>query len=132
MARPSKLTPETIKTLTDAIGLGASYVDACGAAGISYGTFALWMQKGQEQKKGEYFDFFEAIRAEEAAATLRHLAVINNAAAKGDWKASLEWLRRRRRAEWGDSVALTDPDGKKFELIVKYADTDNKPPEAPQ
>lgn len=132
MARPSKLTPETIKTLTDAIGLGASYVDACGAAGISYGTFALWMQKGQEQKKGEYFDFFEAIRAEEAAATLRHLAVINNAAAKGDWKASLEWLRRRRRAEWGDSVALTDPDGKKFELIVKYADTDNKPPEAAQ
>ena len=132
MARPSKLTPETIKTLTDAIGLGASYVDACGAAGISYGTFALWMQKGQEQKKGEYFDFFEAIRAEEAAATLRHLAVINNAAAKGDWKASLEWLRRRRRAEWGDSVALTDPDGKKFELIVKYADTDNKPTEAPQ
>ena len=132
MARPSKLTPETIKTLTDAIGLGASYVDACGAAGISYGTFALWMQKGQEQKKGEYFDFFEAIRAEEAAATLRHLAVINNAAAKGDWKASLEWLKRRRRTEWGDSVALTDPDGKKFELIVKYEDANDKPTEAPQ
>ena len=105
--RPSKLTPEVIKTLTDAIGLGASYVDACGAAGIAYGTFALWMQRGNEQKKGEYFDFFEAIRAEEAAATLRHLAVINNAAAKGDWKASLEWLRRRRRAEWGDNVDLT-------------------------
>ena len=132
MARPSKLTPETIKTLTDAIGLGASYVDACGAAGISYGTFALWMQKGQEQKKGEYFDFFEAIRAEEAAATLRHLAVINNAAAKGEWKASLEWLKRRRRTEWGDSVSLTDPDGKKFELIVKYEDTNDKPPETPQ
>ena len=130
--RPSKLTPETIKTLTDAIGLGASYVDACGAAGISYSLFAEWMKKGREHKKGEFVDFLEAVKAEEAAATLRHLAVINNAAAKGDWKASLEWLKRRRRTEWGDSVALTDPDGKKFELIVKYEDANDKPPEAPQ
>ena len=105
--RPSKLTPEVIKTLTDAIGLGASYVDACEAARISYSLFAEWMSKGKQQKKGEFVDFLEAIKAEEAAATLRHLAVINNAAAKGDWKASLEWLRRRRRAEWGDNVDLT-------------------------
>lgn len=105
--RPSKLTPDTIKTLTDAIGLGASYVDACGAAGIDYSTFAAWIKKGREAKKGEYFDFLEVVRAEEAAATLRHLAVINNAAAKGDWKASLEWLRRRRRADWGDNVDVT-------------------------
>ena len=105
--RPSKLTPETIKTLTDAIGLGASYVDACDAARIDYSTFAMWMQKGREGKRGEYVDFLEAIRAEEAAATLRHLAVINNAAAKGDWKASLEWLKRRRRGEWGDNVDVT-------------------------
>ena len=105
--RPSKLTQETIKTLTDAIGLGASYVDACDAAHIDYSTFAMWMQKGREGKRGEYVDFLEAIRAEEAAATLRHLAVINNAAAKGDWKASLEWLKRRRRGEWGDNVDVT-------------------------
>jgi len=111
--RPSKLTPETVKTLTDAIGLGASYVDACGAAGIDYSTFAMWMQKGRDAKRGEYVDFLEAIRAEEAAATLRHLAVINNAAAKGDWKASLEWLKRRRRDDWGDAskVDLSNSDG---------------------
>lgn len=105
--RPSKLTPEVIQTLTSAIGLGASYVDACEAARISYSLFAEWMKKGREQKKGEYADFLEAIKAEEAAATLRHLAVINNAAAKGDWKASLEWLKRRRRGEWGDNVDVT-------------------------
>jgi transposase-like protein len=105
--RPSKLTPETIKTLTDAIGLGASYVDACKAAGIDYSTFAKWRQKADEQTKGEFFEFFNALAVEEAAATLRHLAVINNAAAKGDWKASLEWLKRRRRGEWGDNVDVT-------------------------
>jgi len=123
--RPSKLTPETIKTLTDAIGLGASYVDACGAAGIDYTTFAKWIQKGKDATKGEYFDFFYAIREEESAATLRHLAVINNAAAKGDWKASLEWLRRRR-AEWGDNIDHTSG-GEKLqppqiiEVIRNYA-----------
>lgn len=31
--RPSKLTQETIKTLTDCIGLGGTYVDACTMAG---------------------------------------------------------------------------------------------------
>ena len=92
--RPSKLTPEVIQTLTSAIGLGASYVDACEAARISYSLFAEWMKKGREQKKGEYADFLEAIKAEEAAA-------------KGDWKASLEWLKRRRRGEWGDNVDVT-------------------------
>lgn len=125
--RPSKLTPETIKTLTDAIGLGASYVDACKAAGIDYSTFAKWRQKAEKQSKGEYFDFFNALAVEEAAATLRHLAVINNAAAKGDWKASLEWLKRRRRVDWGDNVEVNGTG--KYELIVKYA-TDNKPTEA--
>lgn len=128
--RPSKLTPETIKTLTDAIGLGASYKDAAEAAGIAYGTFALWMQKGQEAKKGEYFDLFEVIRQEEAAATLRHLAVINNAAAKGDWKASLEWLKRRRRGEWGDNVDVTSG-GKAIEppQIIEVVRNYEKPPE---
>ena len=125
--RPSKLTQETIQTLTSAIGLGASYVDACDAARIDYSTFAMWMQKGREGKRGEYVDFLEAIRAEEAAATLRHLAVINNAAAKGDWKASLEWLKRRRRGDWGDNGEVNGTG--KYELIVKYA-TDNKPAEA--
>jgi len=128
--RPSKLTPETIKTLTDAIGLGASYKDAAEAARIDYSTFAMWMQKGREGKRGEYVDFLEAIRAEEAAATLRHLAVINNAAAKGDWKASLEWLKRRRRGEWGDNVDVTSG-GENIQLIVKYADDNNKPTTTP-
>ena len=128
--RPSKLTPETIKTLTSAIGLGASYVDACDAARIDYSTFAMWMQKGREGKRGEYVDFLEAIRAEEAAATLRHLAVINNAAAKGDWKASLEWLKRRRRGEWGDNVDVTSG-GKAIEppQIIEVVRNYEKPTE---
>lgn len=125
--RPSKLTPDVIKTLIDAIGLGASYKDASEAAGIAYGTFALWMQKGQEAQKGEYFDFFEAIRKEEAAAALRHLTVINNAAAKGEWKASLEWLRARRKTEWGNAVDVTSGGEKvKGYVIISPDDWDKE------
>jgi hypothetical protein len=123
--RPSKLTPEVTKTLIDAIGLGASYKDASEAAGISYSLFAEWMQKGREQKKGEFVDFMEAVRAEEAAAALRHLAVINNAAAKGEWKASLEWLRARRKTEWGNAVDITsDNKALKGYVIISPDDWD--------
>jgi hypothetical protein len=107
MARPSKLTPAVQETIVKAIGLGASYVDAAHAAGVSYDIFNEWMKAGAAAHSGKFFQFFEAIRKEEADAALRHLAVLNNAAAKGEWKASLEWLKRRRRAEWGDSVDFT-------------------------
>ncbi len=116
MSRPSKLTPERIKIILDAIGIGASYADAAFAAGIDYDTLNNWINKGKTATKGEYFELIGKIRQEEAAATLRHLAVINNAAAKGDWKASLEWLKRRRRGEWGDNVDVTSG-GKEIERI---------------
>jgi len=90
--------------IVNAIGLGASYSDAAQAAGVSYETFNEWMKAGANAKSGKFLQFSEAVRKEEADAALRHLTVINNAAAKGDWKASLEWLRRRRRQEWGDTL----------------------------
>jgi len=126
VGRPSKLTPETIKTLTDAIGLGASYVDACTMAGLNYDTFMKWKQKGQAAKSGEYVQFIHTIEAAKTAGKMRHLAVINNAAAKGDWKASLEWLKRMFRDEWGDAakVDLTNSDGSLKQTII-YQIPDN-------
>jgi len=79
---------------------------------------------------GKYLQFSEAIRAEQAAAVLRHLAVINNAAAKGDWKASERWLRMYRPAEWQESskVDLSNSDGTLTINIRKASEIDgNKP-----
>ena len=39
MARPSKLTPEVTKRLTEAIRAGNYYEAACAYAGIHYSTF---------------------------------------------------------------------------------------------
>jgi len=125
MARPCKLTPEVQQIIVNAIGLGASYSDAAQAAGVSYETFNEWMKAGANAKSGKFLQFSEAVRKEEADAALRHLTVINNAAAKGDWKASLEWLRRRRRQEWGDNVDVTS-NGEKMETNVHIYIPDNK------
>jgi hypothetical protein len=109
MSRPSKLTPEVQAAIVQAIGLGASYKDAAAVAGISYETFNEWRSNG----KGKYLQFSEAIEHEQSAAVLRHLAVINNAAAKGDWKASERWLRMYRPSEWQEQqrVDLSNSDG---------------------
>ena len=111
MARPSKLTPETHAVIVDAILHGATYKDASEAAGIEYNTFNEWMKKGADAKSGAYREFNEAVGIANAQCAVNFSRVIQSAAAKGDAKYALEWLKRRRRAEWGDSVDVTS-DGK--------------------
>lgn len=124
MARPSKLTPESSEKIVDAILHGATYKDAAESAGIDYNTFNEWMKKGADAKNGAYREFNEAVSKANAECAVNFTRVIQSNAAKGDWKAALEWLKRRRRGEWGDAVDVTSG-GEKIELIVKYA-TDNK------
>ena len=47
MGRPSKLTPEVTKRLTEAIRAGNYYEAACAYSEIHYSTFRKWMQKGE-------------------------------------------------------------------------------------
>lgn len=61
VGRPSKLTPEVKKRLIDAIKAGNYYEPACRFAGIDYSTFRKWMQKGEQAKSGQYFEFFEEV-----------------------------------------------------------------------
>lgn len=107
MARPSKLTPETQSTIVDAILHGATYKDAAEAAGVSYDTFNEWYKAGREAGKGKFFEFSEAVSKANAECAVNFTRIIQSNAAKGDWKAALEWLKRRRRAEWGDNIDLT-------------------------
>ena len=127
--RPSKLTAEIIKIITDALIIGAPYKDACYAARIDYDTFNNWIKRGEQEKKGEYFEFLGLVRKIESEAALRHLATINNAAAKGDWKASEAWLKAKRKKEWGNAVDLSNSDGS-LKITVEYArdKTDDTPP----
>ena len=118
MARPTKFTPEVTSAILTALGIGATLKDASEAAGVDYNTFNEWMKRGAKEQSGKFREFYDASRRVEAEATMKYLSVIAEAAKKGDWKAALEWLKRRRRSEWGDAVDVTSA-GEKLDGVLR-------------
>ena len=110
MARPTKLTPETQDAIIKALSIGATYKDAAEAAGVHYDTFNEWMKLGEEQKRGKFSEFSELVKRTEAQTRNNFVAVIAMAANKGDWRAAEAYLKRRDRANWGDSVDFNPKD----------------------
>jgi len=98
--RPSKLTEEVKDKLVKAIGQGNYYEAACAYAGIDYSTFRNWMNKGEEENDGEYFDFFEAIKKAESAAELR-LVQEWQKHIPNSWQAIATFMERRYPDRWG-------------------------------
>jgi transposase-like protein len=122
--RPSKFTQEVQDAIIAALSIGATYKDAAEASGVAYDTFNEWMKMGQSQKSGKFSDFSELVKQTEAAARLKYLAVIENAATAGDWKAALEYLKRRDRSNWGDNVDVTTA-GNKLEIVFRETKPDD-------
>lgn len=96
MARPTKYTPQTVKKITDALRMGATYELACGYAGISFETFSQWREKKPE--------FLEAVKEAEGAAAVGWLAKIEKAANDGEWQAAAWKLERRYPEMYGRKV----------------------------
>jgi hypothetical protein len=117
MARPTKLTEETSAAIVKALAIGATRKDAAGAAGVDYRTFLNWMEAGEKAKKGAFFQFFQACSQAEHKARLNYLSVIAKAANDGDWRAALEYLKRRDRANWGDSAAVEHSGGVRVVIV---------------
>lgn len=101
--RPTKLTPETQKKITEAIRLGATYKLACQYAGLAYNTFNEWMKAGDVATSGRFRDFNDAVKLAEGAAVVGWLAKIEKAASDGTWQAAAWKLERLH----GDDYALT-------------------------
>ena len=100
MGRPSKLTPEVVKRLTEAIRDGNYYEAACGYAGIHYSTFRKWMIKGEKAKSGKYREFFEDIMQAECEAEVRMVAQWQKCMPE-DYRAIRDFLERRYPERWG-------------------------------
>lgn len=95
MARPTKMTPQTIKMLCEAIRMGATYDLASQYAGIAPSTLYAWMAKGRKQEGGEFVELLEDIKRAEGKGAIANLALIQKSAKEGDWKASA-WILERR------------------------------------
>jgi hypothetical protein len=116
MARPSKLNSETQDAIIKALSIGATYKDAAEAAGVWYTTFLDWMKQGEEAKSGKFYEFYELVKRTEAQTRNNFVAVIARAANTGDWRAAEAYLKRRDRANWGDSVDF-NPKDKPIQIV---------------
>ena len=130
MGRPSKLTPEVQKRITDAIRVGATYELAAQYGGVDYATFNNWMKAGEAAQTGRYFEFFQAVKSSEGDAAIKWLAVIDKASIE-QWQAAAWKLERRYPREYGRQVhEVTGADGNDLTIRVVYGDrTDSQPPE---
>lgn len=93
--RKSKYTPETVKKITQAIELGATYELAAAYGGISITTFNDWRKAKPA--------FSAAIKEAEGRASVKWLARIEQAASE-HWQAAAWKLERRYPRDYGRTV----------------------------
>lgn len=104
--RPSKFTPEVKNTICDYISAG-NYIDtSCRLAGVDYTTFRGWVVRGEQEGKGEYFDFLRQVRLAEAQAEAERVRLILQAGRLDDWKANAWYLERKYPERWGKKEQL--------------------------
>lgn len=104
--RRTKLTPERVKRLCQAIATGATFEIACKYAGIGQTTFYAWLRKAREARdagvESEYDAVLQGVEDAESKAALRWLTVINKAASEQeDWRPAAWCLERRYPEEYG-------------------------------
>jgi hypothetical protein len=98
--RKCKLTDELTDIICENIELGLSYNLTCQAAGISFDTFNNWMKAGEAEESKKFSDFYDRVRASEAACAKESLERIRDAA-NTNWNAAAWLLERRYPADYG-------------------------------
>ena len=120
MGRPTKLDERTKNLILIGIRLGLTYDDAAQAAGISYRTFANWMQKGREAKSGKFFQFFHALKRANAEAQMINAKIVHDAAKGG---IPIKETRTVIRADGSQEVTVTEkvaqPDWRAGAMILE-------------
>ncbi len=99
LGRKTKLTPELQEKLVSIIMDGNYISTACQACGIDKSQFYRWLQKGDKEGKGIYYDFCSAIKKAEAEAEATLVRIVKGAAPK-NWSAAMAILERRYPDSW--------------------------------
>lgn len=104
MARPTKLTPELIGKIEEALSVGMSRARACSLAGISLDSLSRWINADP--------DLADLIEKAEAKGEYEHLKNIRDIAfgeKRGDWKASAWLLARKYPSRYSENQSI-DPE----------------------
>lgn len=96
MARPSKQTPETVRALEEALGLGCNVVDACLQAGISESTFYDWCKADKKLS-----DRLSKLKKKQV---LKARNVVDKALDDGDVNTAKWLLERKEKEEFSTQI----------------------------
>jgi hypothetical protein len=135
---PLKFGPEVRGRILEALKLGATQKLAAEFAGVDPRTVKTWLAKGRdnlaelaawetdgEQGPEPRLDVFGRFVLEvgqaRAAADFTLVGAITEAAKRGEWRAALALLARRRPAEFGEHLAVSavsgpDDDGERRDV----------------
>lgn len=103
-----KLTPEIQNKIVNLIKAGNYVSTSCQVAGISAGTYYLWLKKGMENKNKAYRDFYKAVKIADAESEVYYLKYIKKAAIK-NWQAAAWMLERKWPAKYGRKIVYDTP-----------------------
>jgi hypothetical protein len=107
MGRKTKISESIVSKICTAIKLGCTVQLAAGYAGIHVRTLYFWLQRGQEDKTGQFRDFYTRYKEAEAIGAVNNLACINSAAKGGDWRAAA-WILQTRHG-FSQNAQQIDP-----------------------
>jgi hypothetical protein len=130
-----KVTPADdprVKRLIEALQAGNYLEHACDFAGIGKSTVYRWLDRGQQESENieqgmkptrseaTYLELWDAIKKARGEATVRNVAVINNAARSGTWQAAAWWLERTSPQQFGrfNRVEVTGDNGEAIKVSV--------------
>lgn len=152
--RIPKLTPDSQKTIVDAVTAGVPQKYAAQRAGITPQTLCNWKAKGRKATSGGYYEFLEALKKAEADALARNVAIIMRAASERtdttvkeffgpdgalvrretsskkvfDWCAAAWWLERQYPEEFGRHAELANELRKLLKEMKEAKGVGSKPP----
>ena len=104
MPRPTKLTHEVQQKIGDGVSLGLTYALAASAAGVTYQSLNSWMQRGQVDQSGKYYQFYKYIQKCNADAAKECLKRLNSAAEAGNCQVCMFILERRFPEDFGRRI----------------------------
>jgi hypothetical protein len=127
MARPSKLTKGVQQRIGDNIALGLTYRLAAEAAGVTYKTFNIYMNRGKTEKSGKCYQFAQYIKKRNSEGALKLLERLNEAAKAGDTRICMFILERRFSKDFVRRIyrkmnVVSENKNENVEITVQEAD----------
>ena len=100
--RETTYTDEVGSIICDALARGLTPIASCQLAGVDDFTMQGWIDQDITYRR--------RVARAHAIAEQAFTQSIYDAAIAGDYKAGVEWLKRRRRADYGDTLDIRKVD----------------------